>query len=106
VDRNRHKRICLDKAEAAGMATARLPIGDGLRLRTSKVLCTNHVVDILLAWGELGDWNAALDRVVPVRKRKADEGEEALEKGAHVKGDAEVLLEGGGDGEAGKMGLG
>ncbi len=71
VDRNRHKGLCAAKAAAAGVATARLPIGAHLALRSSQVMCTNHVVEVLLKWGELRDWGAALDAVVPIRKRRA-----------------------------------
>lgn len=37
MDRNRHKRICFDRAEAAGVAHARLPIQKHLALNTSAV---------------------------------------------------------------------
>jgi hypothetical protein len=37
VDRNRHKRICLERAEKAGVAHARLPIQKHLQLSTSAV---------------------------------------------------------------------
>ncbi len=37
VDRNRHKCICLKRAEAAGVAHARLPIQKNVTLSTSAV---------------------------------------------------------------------
>lgn len=37
VDRNRHKRLCLDKAQQLGIKAARLPIGEHLALAGSKV---------------------------------------------------------------------
>jgi hypothetical protein len=37
VDRNRHKGICYERAQAAGVATAKLPIGDLFKLATSNV---------------------------------------------------------------------
>lgn len=37
VDRNRHKGICYERAQAAGVATAKLPIGDLFKLATSSV---------------------------------------------------------------------
>jgi tRNA (guanine9-N1)-methyltransferase len=44
VDRNRHKRICLDKAANLGLNVARLPISDHLKLAGSKVcLCLSNV---------------------------------------------------------------
>jgi tRNA (Guanine-1)-methyltransferase len=37
VDRNRHKRLCLDKAQRLGVHAARLPISEHLQLAGSKV---------------------------------------------------------------------
>ena len=44
VDKNRHKSLCYDRAVAAGVATARLPIGEFVKMRSRKVLTTNHGV--------------------------------------------------------------
>jgi hypothetical protein len=38
VDRNRYKSLCLDRARELGIKTARLPIGDHLKMAGSKVL--------------------------------------------------------------------
>ena len=70
VDRNRHKGLCYRKAEEQGIATARLPIGDHIQLASSSVMCTNHVVEIMLKWMEVKDWEAAFSSVIPTRKRK------------------------------------
>ncbi|CAM9228168.1 unnamed protein product, partial [Chrysoparadoxa australica] len=48
VDRNRHKMITQEKAEKLGVATARLPKLNELRMESSHVLAVNHVYDILL----------------------------------------------------------
>lgn len=77
VDRNRYKGVCYDKAVGQGIATARLPIGEYVRLASSQVMCTNHVVEILLRWLELKDWEAAFHAVIPTRKRKL-EGEDGV----------------------------
>lgn len=37
VDRNRYKNLCLDRAKELGIKSARLPIGDHLKLAGSKV---------------------------------------------------------------------
>lgn len=37
VDRNRHKRLCLEKAASLGLNVARLPISEHLKLAGSKV---------------------------------------------------------------------
>ena len=72
VDRNRHKGVCFDKAQSQGIATARLPIGEYMKLASSQVMCTNHVVEILIRWLELRDWEGAFKAVIPTRKRKVD----------------------------------
>ncbi|GAQ79777.1 tRNA methyltransferase [Klebsormidium nitens] len=73
VDRNRHKRLTYDKAKSQGIAMAKLPIGEHLRLASSKVLTVNHVVELLVRYKELNDWQKALELVVPTRKRAGDE---------------------------------
>ncbi|KAI9816503.1 MAG: tRNA (guanine(9)-N(1))-methyltransferase [Pycnora praestabilis] len=77
VDRNRHKGLCYNKAMDRGVKTARLPIGEYMRMASRKVLTTNHVVEIMLRWLEFGDWGEAFSKVIPkrkggVRKREAD----------------------------------
>ena len=43
VDRNRHKNLCLNKAKEQGIATARLPIGNHLKMLGSSILTVNQV---------------------------------------------------------------
>ena len=68
VDRNRHKGICYKKAMERGIKTAKLPIGDYMQMASRFVLATNHVVEIMLRWLELGDWGTAFLQVMPKRK--------------------------------------
>ncbi|KAH0367153.1 hypothetical protein KCU65_g4879, partial [Aureobasidium melanogenum] len=68
VDKNREKGICAQRAAAAGVKTARLPIGDYLAMASRKVLTTNHVHEIMLKWLECGDWGEAFMKVIPKRK--------------------------------------
>ncbi len=69
VDRNRLKRAAINRAEAWGIATAKLPISDHLHMLSTKVLTCNHVFDILLKWNECEkDWKKALLAVLPHRK--------------------------------------
>ena len=68
VDRNRHKGICYKRAMDRGMKTAKLPIGEYLQMTSRFVLATNHVVEIMLRWLELGDWGKAFLQVMPKRK--------------------------------------
>lgn len=99
VDRNRHKGICAARAHAAGLATARLPISDYLRMSTRAVLTTNQVVAILLRWLEVRDWGMAFVGVVPKRKGavlKTDGEEQAVE--------AEEAEEAGGEGRGEEVG--
>ena len=68
VDRNRHKGICYKRAMERGVKTAQLPIGDYMQMASRFVLATNHVVEIMLRWLELGDWGKAFLQVMPKRK--------------------------------------
>ena len=68
VDRNRHKGVCYKKAMDRGVRTAKLPIGDYMQMTSRFVLATNHVVEIMLRWLELGDWGKAFTQVMPKRK--------------------------------------
>jgi tRNA (guanine9-N1)-methyltransferase len=77
VDKNRHKGICHKRAVERGIKTAKLPIGQYLEMKSRQVLVTNHVLDIMLKWMELGDWGKAFMAVMPERK------------GAKLKGDTE-----------------
>lgn len=72
VDRNRHKNMCVNKANLLGLRTARLPISAD-RLKTSQVLTVNQVVQILLAFNEHGDWDTAFDLHLPRRKVRIEE---------------------------------
>lgn len=69
VDKNRHKGICHKAAEAKGIKTAKLPIGEYMEMTSRYVLATNHVVEILLRWLEFGDWGQAFLAVMPPRKK-------------------------------------
>ncbi|KAK2759820.1 tRNA (guanine(9)-N(1))-methyltransferase [Arachnomyces sp. PD_36] len=68
VDKNRHKGICYKSAMDNGLKTAKLPIGEYMKMNSRFVLATNHVVEIMLKWLELGDWGEAFVRVMPKRK--------------------------------------
>ncbi|KAI4745245.1 hypothetical protein E4T50_04416 [Aureobasidium sp. EXF-12298] len=96
VDKNREKGICAARAAAAGVKTARLPIGDYLAMASRKVLTTNHVHEIMLKWLECGDWGEAFMKVIPKRKggqlkgyageggEEVDEEDDADEENDHV----------------------
>ncbi|KAG4436999.1 hypothetical protein IFR05_007503 [Cadophora sp. M221] len=68
VDKNRHKGICYKRAVERGIPTARLPIGEYMTMQSRSVLAVNHVVEIMLAWMETGDWGEAFLKVIPKRK--------------------------------------
>ena len=68
VDKNRHKGICYKRAMDRGIKTAKLPIGDYMKMTSRFVLATNHVVEIMLRWLEVGEWAKAFMEVIPQRK--------------------------------------
>jgi len=69
VDHNRHKGICHQRAQERGIRTAKLPIGEYLKMSSRQVLATNHVFEILLKFIENdGDWEKAFTEVIPKRK--------------------------------------
>ncbi|CAK7563738.1 MAG: tRNA (guanine(9)-N(1))-methyltransferase [Sporothrix epigloea] len=86
VDKNREKGLCYGRAQARGIRTAKLPIGDYMVMASRQVLTTNHVVEIMLKWLEAGDWAVAFDNVIPKRK------------GGHLKGQEENTGEKGTEG--------
>ncbi|KAL9224777.1 hypothetical protein vseg_000782 [Gypsophila vaccaria] len=69
VDRNRWKGITMKKAEEQGIQTAKLPIGNYLKMSSSQVLTVNQVVEILLKYLEIRDWKESFFQVIPQRKR-------------------------------------
>ncbi|EEH10807.1 tRNA m(1)G methyltransferase domain-containing protein [Histoplasma capsulatum G186AR] len=68
VDKNRHKGVCYKSAMGKGIKTAKLPIGDYMQMQSRYVLATNHVIEIMIRWLELGDWGTAFCLVLPKRK--------------------------------------
>ncbi|KAL0637845.1 tRNA (guanine(9)-N(1))-methyltransferase [Maublancomyces gigas] len=68
VDRNRYKSLCYDKAVAQGIRTAKLPIGEYIKMSSRFVLTTNQVVEIMLKYLEFRDWKKAFMEVIPPRK--------------------------------------
>ncbi|XP_028800371.1 tRNA (guanine(9)-N1)-methyltransferase [Neltuma alba] len=69
VDRNRWKGITMKKAEEQGIQTAKLPIGNFLKMSSSQVLTVNQVLEILLKFLETKDWKTSFFQVIPQRKR-------------------------------------
>ncbi|KAK7331157.1 hypothetical protein VNO77_25374 [Canavalia gladiata] len=69
VDRNRWKGITLKKAQEQGIQTAKLPIGNFMKMSSSQVLTVNQVVEILLKFLETRDWKTSFFAVIPQRKR-------------------------------------
>lgn len=94
VDRNRHKGICYKRALDRGVKTAKLPIGEYMDMTSRFVLATNHVVEIMLQWLELGDWGEAFLKVVPKRKGGVLKGGKGEGKDGGKGGDAKVDVDG------------
>lgn len=81
VDKNRHKSICYNTAVARGIPTAKLPLAEYMQMTSRQVLTTNHVVEIMLRWLEVGDWGDAFLNVLPKRKGAVLKGKEEDEEG-------------------------
>ncbi|CAN8245668.1 unnamed protein product [Cochlearia groenlandica] len=69
VDRNRFKGITMDKAQEQGIKTAKLPIGEYMKMSSSQVLTVNQVLEILVKFLETRDWKESFFTVIPQRKR-------------------------------------
>ncbi|CAE6213491.1 unnamed protein product [Arabidopsis arenosa] len=69
VDRNRFKGITMTKAQEQGIKTAKLPIGEYMKMSSSQVLTVNQVLEILVKFLETRDWKTAFFTVIPQRKR-------------------------------------
>uniref|UniRef100_A0A7N2LSL2 tRNA (guanine(9)-N(1))-methyltransferase n=1 Tax=Quercus lobata TaxID=97700 RepID=A0A7N2LSL2_QUELO len=82
VDRNRWKGITMKKAKEQGIQTAKLPIGNYLKMSSSQVLTVNQVMEILLKFIETKDWKVSFFQVIPQRKRP-----EADPEGCQVEGE-------------------
>ncbi|KAF8729603.1 hypothetical protein HU200_017551 [Digitaria exilis] len=77
VDRNRWKGITLKKAAEQGIQSAKLPIGNYLKMSSSQVLTVNQVFEIMLKFVETRDWKTAFFHVIPQRKRgQAEAGDD------------------------------
>ncbi|CAD7922370.1 unnamed protein product [Amoebophrya sp. A25] len=73
VDRNRLKNATRQKADFYGVRAQRLPISEFVDSDLgsfSKVLTVNHVVEILLHYQATKDWTAALEQVLPKRRKE------------------------------------
>lgn len=77
VDKNRHKKLCLNKANELGLKVARLPIGKYIEMNGRHVLATSHVYEIMCMWFEMEhSWEKAFNAVLPPRKlKKGTDGE-------------------------------
>ncbi|ONK69380.1 tRNA (guanine(9)-N1)-methyltransferase [Asparagus officinalis] len=80
VDRNRWKGITMKKANEQGIQSARLPIGNYLKMSSSQVLTVNQVVEILLKFLQTRDWKDAFFQVIPQRKRDEGKGDAETEE--------------------------
>jgi len=68
IDRNRHKGVTQERADRAGIRTARLPLDKYVTLPTRSVLTINQVFEIILGVVGTGDWMSTLKSVLPTRK--------------------------------------
>ncbi|WJX22989.1 tRNA (guanine(9)-N(1))-methyltransferase [Trifolium repens] len=75
VDRNRYKGITMEKAQNQGIQTAKLPIGNFMKMSSSQVLTVNQVLEIILKFLETRDWKTSFFAVIPQRKRTQADSE-------------------------------
>ncbi len=108
VDRNRHKGICYQRAMDRGVKTAKLPIGDYMRMASRFVLTTNQVLEIMLRWLEYGDWARAFAEVIPKRKggvlKEGEEVNKVLGGVEATEGGNNVAVDGNDDEDGGEGG--
>lgn len=69
VDRNRHKNVAVQRANSLGLRTAKLPLGEHVKLKCSQVLTVVHVFQILSKQRETGSWSEAILSAIPDRKQ-------------------------------------
>ncbi|KAK7062168.1 guanine-N(1)--methyltransferase [Favolaschia claudopus] len=92
-DHNRYKNECLNKAQATGIRTARLPIGTYLAdLRSRKVLTVNQAFEILVHWVETRDWESAFHAVIPKRKFDENKGNDKVKSVKPEKAASETVV--------------
>lgn len=70
VDHNHHKGLCYRLAVERGIAHARLPISECVKLKSRTVITVNHVFEIMLLYSQTKDWKESLVQVLPARKMK------------------------------------
>ena len=99
VDRNRLKGATFLKAQRQGIATARFPLQEHVKLGASPVLTVNHVFDILLEYQHSGDWLHAFKTVIPPRKLYKPPPTKAATPAAEMEASSSLLLNDDGDGE-------
>lgn len=89
VDRNRYKMLSFNKAIELDINHGRLPIGEYLKLNSSKVLTTNHVFAIISHFNDNKDWKEAFINIIPKRKIENNdkENEEDKEEIGEVEGE-------------------
>eukprot|EP00798_Chlamydomonas_sp_ICE-L_P026055 gene26055-11755_t len=92
VDHNIHKGLCLKRADAAGIATARLPIQKYVQLTSRAVLTVNQVVQMMAEYFNKKDWQTVIDLCMPSRKR-ADKGAGKQDPAVAKKSDDVVVVD-------------
>ncbi|KAF3923389.1 hypothetical protein ABW21_db0205425 [Orbilia brochopaga] len=108
VDKNRHKGLCFNKAVGQGLRTAKLPIGEYIKMTGRITLTTNQVVEIMLRWLELRNWKLAFEKAIPMRKQKGHKPGKGQTTGsgevevneAQVEADVDVNVDNSSDDEA------
>lgn len=94
VDKNRHKSLCVDKAQKLGIKVGRLPLDKYITINGRSVLATLHVFEICCRWIECRDWEKAFNEVLPPRRlhkgENGENGENGEETGETETGETET----------------
>lgn len=93
VDKNRHKNLCVNKAQKLGLKVGRLPIDKYIEINGRQVLATSHVYEIICKWFEFRDWKKAFDAVLPARKIKVGGNGSKLDEEAEIDATSETGID-------------
>ena len=102
IDHNHHKGLCHRLAVERGIAHARLPISEYVKLNSRAVITVNQVFEIMLRFAQTKDWKKSFFEAIPARKLEGaienkeveKETEDIAQNGGTSEGESEDSDEG------------